>query len=178
MLRHARRFCVRVAVSILLSAPLLLPGNLHASRSRVDENDVTARLFQLLDSANGGQLDDVFILADIYTNSSGAEYRHVLRLDYDKSRAFGRLKLYVRSVAKMTPEQLATYTPQQIYDFGEADEEKFVKTDPGTFGQKGDLYLHAMTDGPLHTEEITSQARQQYESFISQYVLPAVQKGH
>ena len=43
----------------------------------------------------------------------------------------------------MTPQQLETYTAKQIYDFGETDLEKYVKTNAGEFGTAGDVYLHA-----------------------------------
>jgi hypothetical protein len=162
---------------LLLGLVLAAPGELFSSSKKADENDATARLFQLLDSVRNGKLDDVYVLADSYTDASGDQYRHVLRIDYDKSRAFGRLAIYVRSVGKMTPEQLAAYKPEQIYEFGESDQEKLVKTDPGPFGQRGDLYLTAADDGPLHTTAVTDEARKAYDTFVTQYVIPAVEKG-
>jgi hypothetical protein len=162
----------------LLAAILVFPALLSASsRNRGDENDVTGKLFQLLDSQHGGKLDDIYVLADSYTDASGDQYRHVLRIDYDKNRSFGRLAIYLRSVGKMTPEQLSTYTPEQIYGFGEVDLAKFVKTDPGPFGQKGDLYLESSEDQPLHTTAANGDARKNYEAYVTQYVIPALQKG-
>jgi hypothetical protein len=172
------RGSVYPSVAFLLAAILVFPALLSASnRNRGDENDVTGKLFQLLDSQHGGKLDDIYVLADTYTDASGDQYRHVLRIDYDKNRSFGRLAIYLRSVGKMTPEQLSTYTPEQIYGFGEVDLAKFVKTDPGPFGQKGDLYLESSEDQPLHTTAANGDARKNYEAYVTQYIIPALQKG-
>ncbi len=145
---------------------------------RVDADDPTYRLFQLLDSSHGGKPEDFCLLADLYNDptKTDQEYRHVLRVDYDKNRSFGKLNLYVRAVAKMTPEQLRTYTPKQIYEFGETDLEKFVKTEAGPFGRPGDIYLRAREDSPLSAAPITDEVRNSYEFFVTQYLLPALQK--
>jgi len=171
------RLYVSGALCLLLAFVLAAPSKLLAGKNKADENDATARLFQLLDNAHNGKLDDIYLLADSYTDAGGDQYRHVLRIDYDKSRAFGRLAIYVRSVGKMTPDQLAAYKPEQIYDFGENDQEKLVKTDPGPFGQKGDLYLTSDGDSPLHTAAVTDGARKDYDTYVIQYVIPAVEKG-
>ncbi|HUI41087.1 MAG TPA: hypothetical protein VL523_03870 [Terriglobia bacterium] len=168
---------VSAALGVWLVLGTAGSGIASGSRGRVDENDPTYQLYQLLDSTRGGVVKHLCVLADVYTDSSGTEYRHVLRLEYDKGRAFGRLELYVRSVGKMSSDQLATYTPEQIFDFGESDQEKFMKTDPGPFGQTGDLFLAAGDDGPLHSVPITDAARKQYADFITQYILPAVKGG-
>lgn len=148
------------------------------SKKKEEGNDTTSRLFQILDEAYGGKLED-YVLAAAYTDpASGEEFRHVLRVDYDKSRAFGRLNLYVRGVGKMTPQQLSSYTPQQIYDFAEIDLEKFIKSEPGPFGLPGDLYLRSSAAGPLTREPITDEARKQYDNFVTQYLVPALEKGH
>jgi hypothetical protein len=166
------------AVYLAAAAVLVFPASLRGgSRNKVDENDVTSKLFQLLDNQHSGKLDDIYVLADVYTDASGEQYRHVLRVDYEKNRSFGRLAIYLRSVGKMTPEQLAVYTPEQIYGFGEVDLAKFVKTDPGPFGQRGDLYLESSDDQPLHTVSVTEEARKSYETYVSQYIIPALQKG-
>lgn len=162
------------ALAAVLTSPSFVCGG---SRNKVDENDVTSKLFQLLDNQHNGKLDDIYVLADLYTDSSGEQYRHVLRVDYDKNRSFGRLAIYLRSVGKMTPEQLAAYTPEQIYGFGEVDLAKFLKSDPGPFGQKGDLYLESSEDQPLHTTSVTEEARKSYETFVTQYIIPALDKG-
>jgi hypothetical protein len=166
------------AALFLLAATLASTAVVRAgSRNKADDNDITLKLFQLLDTQHNGKLDDIYVLADVYTDSSGAESRHVLRVDYDKSRSFGRLAIYLRSVGKMTPEQLAVYTPEQIYGFGEIDLEKFLKTEPGPFGQKGDLYLQSSDEQALHTTAVTDEARKRYETYVSQYIIPALQKG-
>jgi hypothetical protein len=142
---------------------------------RTDPNDPTLRLFDLLDSTRSGKLEDFFTLADIYSEQ-GNEFQHVVRADYDKGRAFGKLRIWVRSVAKMAPEQLQTYSPKQIYEFGEIDLEKFVKTEPGEFGKQGDIYLRGDADNPLATSPVTDGARKSYQMLVSQYLLPALQK--
>lgn len=169
----------RVLVSMGGAIALWLAGTalVWGSHGRVDENDPTNQLYQLLDTSHGGMVKDFCVLADVYTDSSGTEYRHVLRLNYNKSRAFGRLELSVRSVGKMDSAQLATYTPQQIYDFGESDQEKFMKTDAGPLGQTGDLYLTADSGGPLHSAPITDAIRKEYAGFITQFILPALKAG-
>jgi len=147
------------------------------AREKFEPDPATIQLFQILNSSFGGKVDHFCLLGDMYTDTSGQQYRRVVRVDYDKSRGFGRLNLYVRSVGKMTQDQLATYTPAQIYDFGESDQAKFVKTDTLTFGAPGDLYLEAQDDGPLHSAPITDEVRKRYSDLVTQYVIPAVQKG-
>jgi len=153
--------------------------NLYAKQKHeVSPDDPTLRLYALLDSSYGGKLGDFCILADVYKdpNQPDEEFRHVLRVEYGKNRAFGRLTLYVRSVGKMTETQLTTYTPKQIYDFGETDLEKFVKTDPGPFGGAGDLYLRSGPDSPLASAPITEEAKKSYDTWVTQFLLPALQK--
>ena len=77
---------------------------------------------------------------------------------------------------KLTPGQLRDYTPKQVYDFAEEDTEKFTKTDPGPFGKTGDLYFQATENGPLATAPITDDARKEYETFVSQWLMPALEK--
>ncbi len=159
--------------AIFLVQPVQAGPKKHAT----DPNDVTSRLFELLDSSHDGKLDELYLLADTYTDPKSNEtFRHVLKVEYDKNRAFGRLRLYVRSVGKMTPEQLSTYTPKQIFDFGEEDQEKYVKTDPGPFGQTGDLYLRSAPDSPLASAPITGEVRKAFETYLTEYILPALQK--
>jgi hypothetical protein len=146
----------------------------------VDPNDPTARLFQLLDDTHDGKLADFYILADVYKDKNSSapdhELQHVLRVDYDKNRAYGRLNIHIRTLDKLGPEQLKTYTPKQIYDFGDDDSEKFVKTDPGPFGRPGDMYLRDTAERPLADTPITDDARKEYETYITQYIIPALQK--
>ncbi|MHB8654399.1 MAG: hypothetical protein ACYDA9_11010 [Terriglobia bacterium] len=148
--------------------------------SPVDPNDVTSRLFQLLDDSHDGKLTDFYVLADLYKdkNSSkpGEELQHVLLVDYDKDRNFGKLNLHVRTLDKLDPEQLKTYTPKQVYDFGDDDTEKFVKSDPGPLGRTGDMYLRATVNHPLRDTPITDEARKAYDFYLTQYVIPALQK--
>ena len=82
----------------------------------------------------GGKLAEFYVLGDIYKNPKAAdeELQHVFRAEYDKDRAFGRFRLHVRSVDKLTEEQLKNYTAKEVYEFGEMDAEKFTKTDPGS----------------------------------------------
>ncbi len=147
-------------------------------RRSVDANDPTYRLFQLLDTTRGGRLKDLYVLGDVYSNPKDPrqEYRHVLRVEYDNKRLFGRFRIYVRSVGRMTPEQRKTYTPAQIYEFAMVDEEKFEKIEPGPFGQPGDLYLRGQSGGPLHSAPTTEAVRKAYEDYVTHYILPALEK--
>lgn len=167
-----------VAVSILTAAGVLLAKDKTAP---VDPNDPTARLFQLLDDAHGGKLIDFYILGDTFTgkdsNDQPADLQHVLMVEYDKARLFGRLTIHVRSVSKLAPEQLKTYTLKQIYDFGVDDSEKFSKTEPGQLGRSGDLYVAMTGDGRVASAPVTDEVRKHYDFFLTQYVIPSVQKG-
>jgi len=181
-----KRASIGVLRATSLMAVLLLGsippggGTLYAKHraDQADPDDATSRLFQLLDSARDGKLADYYLLADLYKDPDKPddEYRHVLRVNYDKSRGFGKLNVWVRSVGKMTPQQLETYTPKQIYDFAETDQEKYVKTSAGQFGTPGDVYLHATQDGPLVTGPVTDGVRKSYGLFVTEYLLPALQK--
>ena len=141
-------------------------------------NDPTYRLFQLLDSARGGKLADFYVIADLYRNPQNPqeEFQRVLRVVYNKDHAFGRLTLSLRSVAKMDPAQMSTYTPKQIYEFAESDMEKYTKTDPGPFGGKGDLYFHVTDIGALAMVPITEEVQRTYDTLLTQYILPALGK--
>ncbi len=144
----------------------------------VSPNDVTLRLFQLLDSSYGGKLAEFYFVGDVYKDPKNAdkELQHVFKAEYDKDKAFGRLRIYVRSVDKLSPGQLNDYTPKQIYEFADADMEKFTKTDPGPLGRTGDLYFQATENGPLATTPITDEARKEYEACILQWLMPALEK--
>jgi hypothetical protein len=144
----------------------------------VDTNDPTYRLFQLLDTERGGKLENLFVLGDVFPDpkNPAQELQHVFKIEYDKNRYFGKFRIYVRSVSKLSAQQLETYTPEQIYDFGNRDQEKFEKIEPGTFGQEGDLYFQASDDRPLHTAPTTDAVRKSYELYVTQYILPALQK--
>jgi hypothetical protein len=71
---------------------------------------------------------------------------------------------------------LKDYTAQQVYEFADADLEKFTKTDPGPLGRTGDLYFQASENGPLATTAITDEARKEYETDIAQWLMPALEK--
>ena len=146
--------------------------------SAVTENDPTYRLFQLLDTTRGGKLADFYVIADLYKNpqNSQEEFQRVARVVYDKDHAFGRATIFMRSVAKMDPVQMSTYTPKQIYEFAESDMEKYTKTDPGPFGGKGDLYFHVTDIGALAMVPITEEVQRTYEMLLTQYILPALEK--
>ena len=171
-------FLLAVFSALLLTAGL--PGLQFAKEKPpvISPDDLTLRLFQLLDSSYGGKLSEFYLIGDVYKDPKvpDKELQHVFKVEYEKDRAFGRFRLYVRSVDKLTPGQLKDYTPKQVYEFGELDVEKFTKTDPGPFGRTGDLYFQASENGPLATVPITDEARKEYETYIKQYVLPALEK--
>ncbi len=167
--------------ALLTIGCLIIPasGVYAKEKSRgVDANDPTYRLYQLLDTSYAGKLSDFYLLADTLKDPTNPqqELQHVLRAEYDKSRFFGRFRIYVRSVSRPTAEQLKTYTPKQIYDFGGSDSEKFEKIESGPFGKTGDLYLRSTDDRPLASAPVTDEIQKQYDFFVVQYLLPALQK--
>lgn len=147
-------------------------------KESVSPDDPTYMLYQLLNDSYGGKLTDFYLLADLYVDPQNPsnQLQRVLRVDYDKSRFFGRFRIYVRSVGKLTPAQMKTYDTKQIYDFGESDEAEFEKIDPGPLGGTGDLYLTASSNGPLAPAPITDDVRQKYDNLITKYILPALKK--
>jgi hypothetical protein len=142
------------------------------------ENDPTYRLFQLLDTTRGGKLADFCVIADLYKNPQNPqeEFQRVVRVVYDKGHAFGKLTLHLRSVAKLDPGQMSTYSPKEIYEFAESVVEKYVKTDPGPLGGEGDIYFHVTGDGALSTAPITDEVQTAYATLLTQYILPALEK--
>jgi hypothetical protein len=171
-----------LAVLLGCAAPALQAAPRRKKREKngpVSPNDPTAHLFDFLNSSDGGKLNDFYLLADVYSDPSNPsqQYQRVLKVDYNKDLYFGRLVIHARSVAKLTPEQLAIYTPAQIYKFGGSDGQVFDKTKPGPFGREpGDLYLARSPSGPLRSTEADDSVVQEYKMLVSQYVLPAVQK--
>jgi len=154
---------------------------LHFAKEKpptISPDDLTLRLYQLLDTSYGGKLSDFYVIGDVYKDpkTPDKELQHIFKAEYEKVRAFGKFRLYVRSVDKLTPGQLKDYTPKQIYEFANEDVEKFTKTEPGPFGKTGDLYLQATPDGPLATAPITDGIRKEYEAYITQYLFPALEK--
>ncbi|MGO8737009.1 MAG: hypothetical protein ACLQVM_29940 [Terriglobia bacterium] len=172
-------FFLLAAICALLSTvglPLL-----HLAKEKnppVRADDLTLRLFQLLDTSYAGKLSEFYVLADVYTDpkTPDKELQHILKAEYDKERVFGRFRLYVRNLDKLTATQLKDYNLKQIYEFGAEDVEKFTKTDPGSFGRAGDLYSHSSANRPLLTAPITDEARKEYETYITQWILPALEK--
>lgn len=184
--RNFGRGALVMAVALAIVAGCVTPALQARPRKRkkeknstVSANDPTAKLFQVLNDSYSGKVSDLYILADVYSDASdpSQQYQRVLKVDYNKDAYFGRLAIHVRSVGKMTAEQLAIYTPQQIYKFGGSDGEVFDKTNPGPFGaETGDVFLSAADNGPLRTSEITDAVTAEYNNLVTQYILPAVQK--
>lgn len=170
----------RATLLALLAAISLGSAGLQGKerKEEVPGNGPTSQLFQILDKSHDGKLKDFCILADTFKNPDQPqqELMHVIRVDYDQSKAFGKLLIHVRSVDKPQPEQLKVYTPADIYKFGQYDAEKFVKSTLGPLGQPGDLYLHTRGDMPLTSAPITDQIRGEYDTFLTQYLIPALEK--
>ena len=139
----------------------------------------TAKLFELLDNSYDGKLSDYYLIADTFEDPSNPQQMltHVIRVDYDKHKAFGKLTIHVRAVNNMDPGQAKIYTPEEIYKFGQYDAEKFLKsTAAAPFGQPGDVYLQSKGDMPLASASITDAVRQEYENLLTNYVIPALEK--
>lgn len=147
-------------------------------KQTVSPNDPTYKLYQLLNTKYGGKLTDFYLLANVHPDVQNPklELQRVLCVDYDKDQYFGRFRIYVRSVQKLTPGQLKTYSVKQIYHFGQSDDAEFEKIDPGPLGQTGDMYLKASSTGSLTPSPITDQVRQEYELLVTKYILPALEK--
>ncbi len=147
--------------------------------AQVSSDDPTFRLYNLLDSKFNGKLDDFYVLADVFNDpkNPGQAEQHVLRVEYNKDRGFGKLAIRVRTVAQLTPDQLKTYSAKQMYEFAETDSAKFTKTDPGSFGKPGDVYFEPAADGgAMGTISVTSDVQAQYERFVTNYLQPALEK--
>jgi hypothetical protein len=166
--------CVWLAVAGGVAAPLLA----KEKTPPVDPNDPTLRLFQALDNNRGGKLTDFYLIADVYKDPAGGseEFQHILKAEYDKNRLFGKLQICVRSVGKILPDQMKTYTAKEFYDFGLMDQAKYMKSEPGEFGRGGDMYLRAVEDRPLASAPVTDEVRKSYELFVTQHLLPAIEK--
>lgn len=169
---------------VLLAATSLLVIAVPSAWARrkkptVDTNDPTYKLYQLLNNSYGGKLSNYYLLANVYAEPQNPkeQFQRVLRIDYDKDRYFGRFRIYVRVVGKLSQAQLQTYNVKQIYKFGESDSEEFEKIDPGPFGGTGDLYLKAASNGPLAPATITDQVQKEYDTLVTKYILPALEKN-
>jgi hypothetical protein len=173
-----KEYSVVIVAAISLLAVAVPSAWAKKKRESVSPDDPTYKIYQLLNKSYGGKLTDYYLLADLYADPQNAsnQLQRVIRVDYDKGRFFGRFRIYVRSVGKLTPAQLKTYNTKQIYDFGESDEAEFEKIDPGPLGGTGDLFMKATSDGPLAPATITDEARQEYDTLITRYLLPALKK--
>src|SRR5579863_4599614 len=174
---------VLVSGFALALVAVVIPGltrNLLAKRTPplVDPNNPTQRLFDFVDNSKAGKLADFYVIADTYADPShpGQQLQRVLKVDYDKSRFFGKFRIYVAAVAALTPDQLKTYTPEQIFNFGTVVE-KFEKINAGPLGQEGDMYLHAQGNLPPAAAPITDDVRREYDTLIAQYILPALEQS-
>ena len=166
---------------VFLGISLAIPGAGHASKKQkspsVPPDDPTVKLFDLLNNSFKGKLADYYLLADVYEDpaSPGKELQHVLRVQYDKNLYFGKFRIYARSLAKPTPDQVKAYTPQQLYDFA-SESIKFEKIIPGPIGMEGDLYLQSNGNSPLASAPITPEIQATYEKLVKDYLLPALSK--
>lgn len=147
-------------------------------KQAINPDDPTYKLYQLLNTKYGGKLKDFYLLANIHPDSQNpkVDLQRVLRVDYNKDQYFGRFRIYVRSVEKLTPAQLKTYSVKQIYHFGQSDDAEFEKIDAGPLGGSGDMYLKASSTGSLTPAPITDQVREEYELLVTKYILPALEK--
>ena len=164
---------------LVLGGGRVRPLDAKEKATPIGPNDPTFRLYNLLDSKYNGKLDDIFLLPDLVSDpkNPGQPQQHVLRVEYNKDHAFGKLSIHVRTVGQLTPEQLKAYNPKQIYDYAETDSAKFTKTDPGPFGKPGDVYFEPTADGgAMGTVPVTPEVQAQYERFVSDHLLPILEK--
>ena len=96
-----------IAAFCTLLATVGLPG-LHLAKEKtqaVSPDDLTLRLFQLLDNSYGGKLSEFYVIGDIYKDPKNPDHelQHIFKAEYNKDSAFGRFRLYVRSLDKLTP---------------------------------------------------------------------------
>jgi hypothetical protein len=169
-----------IGLLIFMAAILWIPGGRLMAKEKnppIPANDPTARLFSLLDNSYDGKLSGFYVFADVYKDPDrpDQEWQHILRAEYNKNLFFGKFKIYVCSISKPTEDQLKTYTIKQMYDFGSVSA-KFEKIAAGPLGQKGDLYLRAEGDNPLATVPITPEVQATYEKYVTQYLIPALEK--
>jgi hypothetical protein len=173
---------VALAAGLLILTPGLPVGTTGFLSARekkplISPDDPTTKLFNLLDTKFDGKLENFYALADVYKNPAhpGQDWQHILRVDYNKKLFFGKFKFYVCGISKPTPDQLKAYTLKQLYDFG-SDSEKYEKIAVGPFGQKGDLYFRAEENMPLATAPITPEVEAAYEAYVTQFLIPALEK--
>ena len=182
MRNNARMLAVFAGAVAVLSLLGSGAGRLDAKEKekgpQVSPDDPTLRLYNLLDSKYDGKLDSFYLLGDVFTDpkNPGQPQQHILLVEYSKDRAFGKLRIYVRTVAQLTPAQLKTYTAKEDYGFAENDSAKFTKTDPGPFGKVGDVYIETTPEGAMGTATVTPEVQAEYDRFVSQYIIPALEK--
>lgn len=168
-----------LVIAIISALPLSARPRKHKDKDKGEAaaNDVTSRLYQIADQSLEGKFS-FYLLAGVYTDPAkpGVQYQRVLRVVYDKDLYFGRFAIHVRSVSKLTPDQLAAYTPEDIFNYGNADTAEFEKISPGRFGRTGDLYLASSNGGPLAAASITPEVQSEYEKLVTDYILPEVEK--
>ena len=184
-MRMKKRALPIISTGALL-AILLLGGSTVARLGAKDKSlppvaadDPTLRLFDLLNSKFNGKLDDFYLIADTFPDPAKPEQseQHIVRVEYDKARAFGKLRIYVRNVDLLTPEQLKTYSPKDIFGFAESESEKFTKTEPGSFGRPGDVFLQPTSSGgPLGQSPVTDEIQAKYARYVTQYIIPTLEK--
>ena len=163
---------------LVLCGAYVAPAYARHKENLASPDDPTARLFQLLNHSYGGKLTDFRVIADTYANPTqpSQALQHVLQVNYDKSRFYGRLTISVRGVSQLTPGQLREYTPEEIFGFG-SDVAKFEKINSGPFGERGDLYFHPSAQGALAPAPVTDGVRRKYDLFLTRYILPALEKN-
>ena len=173
-----RKYSVAVLVAISLLAVAAPSAWAKKKRQSVSPDDPTYKVYQVLNDSYGGKLSDLYLLAGVYADPQDPsnELQRVIRVNYDKARFFGRFRIDVRIVGKLTPAQKKTYDAKQIYQFAESNSMEFEKINPGPLGGTGDLYLTATSSGPLAPATVTDQAREEYDPLITKYVLPALKK--
>lgn len=162
---------------VVASAASTASAHGKGKSSPASSDDPTYQFFQWLDNNHNGQLSDYCVVADTYSDPSqpNATLQHVLRVDYDNKRFFGRFRIYVRGVTKLTAGQLKEYTPDQLYGFG-SDVAKFEKITPGPFGLTGDVYFLASGGRELAPAPITEEVKQEYDFFLTRFIRPALEK--
>ena len=70
-----------------------LPG-LHFAKEKtptVSPDDLTLRLFQLLDSSYGGKLSEFYVVGDVYKDPKNADHelQHIFKLNIVKTASLG-----------------------------------------------------------------------------------------
>ena len=142
-MRTSARTLVIIGGAVLT---LLVLGGGNAGRlgakdkaPQVSPNDPTVRLYNLLDSKYNGKLDDFYVLADVFNDPKNPGQHNSTFSASITARTghLGNFNIHVRTVAQLTPEQLKTYTPKQIFDFAETDSGEVHQDRSGPLWQAG-----------------------------------------